>query len=134
SNGVPIFHDPPAHGAKRTLTIIVALLVTLLVGIAFLCRAYGIEATAPGRAGYESLLSQLVAAVMGRGAFYYVAIGSIVCVLGFSANTSFAGFPRLCRLLALDGYLPEAFAHRGRRLAFSHGILALALFSGVLLI
>jgi hypothetical protein len=71
---------------------------------------------------------------MGRGAFYYVAIGSIVCVLGFSANTSFAGFPRLCRLLALDGYLPEAFAHRGRRLAFSHGILALALFSGVLLI
>ena len=62
--------------------------------------------------GYQSVLSQLVAAVSGRGSFYYVAIGSVLAVLCLSANTSFVGFPRLCRLVARDGYLPRAFADR----------------------
>ncbi len=48
--------------------------------------------------------------------------------------TGFADFPRLCRLLALDDYLPHAFAGRGRRLVFSAGIIALALMSAILLI
>ena len=59
----------------------------------YLCRAYCIGATDPGAAGYQSMLSQLTAAVMGRGWFYYVTIGSILLVLALSANTSFADFP-----------------------------------------
>jgi hypothetical protein len=65
---------------------------------------------------------------------YYVAIGSLLCVLALSANTSFVGFPRLCRTVAEDGFLPKPFAIAGRRLVFSVGILYLAACSGSLLL
>jgi hypothetical protein len=55
-------------------------------------------------------------------------------VLALSANTGFADFPRLCRVIAQDGFLPNGFAHRGRRLVYSRGILVLAVLSGALLI
>jgi amino acid transporter len=134
SNGVPIFRKPTIPNAERTLTAIIAILVALLAGIALLSRAYGIGATDPGEAGYESILSQLTGAVAGRGVFYYVTMGSIVAVLALSANTSFADFPRLCRVLALDRFLPDTFALRGRRLVFSYGVVVLSLLSGVLLV
>jgi amino acid transporter len=134
SNGVQAFRAPAVANARRTLTAIVAILVLLLAGIAFLSRAYGIGATEPGQLGYESVLSQLVAAVMGKGLFYYVTIGAVLTVLALSANTSFAGFPRLCQIVARDDFLPHAFANRGRRLVFSLGIYVLTVFAAVLLI
>jgi amino acid transporter len=134
SNGVSAFREPSVLYARRTLTAIIALLAILLAGIAYLCRSYGIGATEPGQLGYDSVLSQLVAAVVGKGVFYYVTIGSVLAVLALSANTGFADFPRLCRVIAQDGYLPSAFAHRGRRLVYSQGILVLAGLSGALLV
>lgn len=133
SNGVPIFRPPAEQGGRRTLLLIVGILVTLLAGIALSCNKFQIVAKAPGAAGYESILSQLTAAVFGRGPFYSVTIGSVMAVLALSANTSFAGFPRVCSLLARDGYLPEAFLHRGRRLSFSQGIWVLSGISALLL-
>jgi hypothetical protein len=65
---------------------------------------------------------------------YDVTIGSVLAVLALSANTGFADFPRLCRVVAHDGYLPNGFAHRGRRLVYSQGILLLAVLSAGLLI
>jgi hypothetical protein len=106
----------------------------MLAGIAFLCHAYTIGATEPGQTGYQSILSQLVAAVVGRGVFYYITIGSVLTVLALSANTGFADFPRLCRVIAGDGFLPSGFAHRGRRLVYSQGIIVLAVLSAGLLI
>jgi amino acid transporter len=134
SNGVGAFREPRAKNAQRTLTLIVVILVSLLAGIALLCRAYGVGATAPGSEHYQSVLSALTAAVVGRGAFYYVTMTTIVAVLCLSANTSFAGFPRLCSLLANDGYLPETFGLRGRRLVFTAGVLLLAALSALLLL
>ena len=134
SNGVPVFRSPTVVNAKRTLTAIVAILGGLLLGIAYLSHAYNIQATEPGQATYQSLLSMLVGAVMGRGAFYYTTMVAIVCVLALSANTSFADFPRLCRVLAEDHYLPDSFAMRGRRLVYSRGIVALAVVAGALLV
>ncbi|HEU4580602.1 MAG TPA: APC family permease [Polyangiaceae bacterium] len=133
SNGVPIFRPPAERGARRTLLLIVGILITLLAGIAWLCNEYGIIARPPGAAGYESVLSQLTVAVFGRGPLYYLTIGSVISVLALSANTSFAGFPRVCSMLARDRFLPEAFLHRGRRLSFSHGIWVLSGISGFLL-
>src|ERR1700753_725104 len=101
SNGIMAFRDPTQRNAKRTLTTIILLLMAFLAGIALLCRAYSIGATDPGTAGYQSILSQLTAAVMGRGAFYYLTIGSILAVLALSANTSYADFPRLTRAIAM---------------------------------
>ena len=134
SNGVPLFRAPTVPNAQRALTLIIAILVVLLGGIALLVRAYGIGATEPGASGYQSVLSQLAAAVVGRGYFYYATMGSVVAVLALSANTSFADFPRLCRVLANDRFLPDAFAVRGRRLVFSHGVIVLAVLAGLLLI
>ena len=121
SNGVKAFREPVIATARRTLTIIIALLIALLAGIAYLVRGYGIQATDPGLPGYQSVLSMLLAAVTGRGVFYYVSIGSILLVLALSANTAFADFPRLCRAIAQNNCLPHSFATRGRRLVYSQG-------------
>ena len=134
SNGVMAFRDPTDKYAKRTLTIIIGILMVMLVGIAYLVPAYGIAATDPGAPGYQSVLSQLLAAVAGKGWFYWVSIGSILVVLSLSANTAFADFPRLARAIASNGYLPHAFVLRGRRLVFAQGVYALALLTGLLLI
>ncbi len=134
SNGVTAFAAPAVRNARRTLTAIVVVLVLLLASIAFLSNAYHIGATQPGMAGYQGVLSQLVAAVVGRGVFYYVCIGAVLWVLALSANTGFADFPRLCRLIAEAGFLPRIFASRGRRLVYWYGIYTLAALSAVLLI
>jgi hypothetical protein len=83
--------------------------------------------------GYQSVLSQLAGAIVGRGVLYFIAIGSVLAVLCLSANTSFVDFPRVCRLVARDGYLPHSFAMPGRRLVYSVGILWLAATAGLLL-
>ena len=134
SNGVRAFREPAVRNAQRTLTVIIALLAILLAGIAYLVRAYGIQATEPGKPGYQSVLSMLVAAVLGRSWFYYVTIGSVLVVLSLSANTAFADFPRLCKAVAHDGFLPHSFGFRGRRLVYSQGIFVLAVLVAVLLI
>jgi amino acid transporter len=134
SNAVPVFREPRVRNAQRTLATIVVILAFLLVGVALLSRAYHIGATEPGRRAYESVLSQMIGAVVGRQVFYYVTIGAIVAVLCLSANTSFADFPRLCRMLAQDGFLPAGLAHQGPRLVYSHGIVLLTALAGVLLV
>jgi amino acid transporter len=134
SNGVMAFRDPTTVNAKRTLTVIIALLIVLLMGIAFMCQAYGIGATDPEGSNYQSVLSQLTTAVAGRGIFYYVTIASILLVLSLSANTAFADFPRLTRAVALNDYLPHLFALRGRRLLYSAGVYGLVFLTAGLLI
>jgi amino acid transporter len=158
SNGVQAFREPPVPNARRTLAVIIAILIVLLLGIAYLAHAYHIGATEPGKSdyysvpelllmmqggiapmhqgisNYQSVLSQLIGAVAGRGIFYAVSMASILLVLCMSANTSFADFPRLCRAVAEDRCLPGSFTNQGRRLVYSEGIWALALTSGVLLL
>jgi amino acid transporter len=134
SNGVQAFKEPVVDSARRTLTLIVAILILLLLGIAYLVSAYQITATDPGSPGYQSILSLLTEAIVGRGVFYYVTIASILLVLCLSANTSFADFPRVCRTVSQDGFLPLAFAVRGRRLVYTQGIIVLTVLAGSLLI
>jgi amino acid transporter len=134
SNGMNAFREPVVKYGHRTLMGIVIVLAVLLAGIGYLSKAYGIGAMDQAQSTYRSVLSQLASAVVGDGVLYYVAIGSLLCVLVLSANTSFVGFPRLCRSIAADGFLPRPFAIAGHRLVFSIGILYLAIAAGVLLI
>lgn len=134
SNGITAFREPRTKSAKMTLTIIVGILALMLAGISYLSKVYAIGATEPGRQGYESVLSQLTGAVAGKGIFYYVTITSILLVLTLQANTAFAGFPRVCSVIAEAGFLPRAFANRGRRLVYSHGIYVLVTLTAILLI
>jgi len=133
SNSMDAFRDPVVKEGRRTLTAIVLILGILLAGIALLVFTYRIGAVNQAAPGYQSVLSQLASAVAGRGAFYYVAMASLLAVLCLSANTSFTGFPRLCRILAQDGFLPAPFAAVGRRLVYSVGIGYLAVTAGLLL-
>ncbi|MGD0399166.1 MAG: APC family permease [Syntrophobacteraceae bacterium] len=134
SNGVPLFREPAVPNAQRTLTVIMLILALFLLAIGYLVPHYHIGAMDEAQPGYQTILSQLVAAVAGRGVFYYVSLAAIFIVLTYSAQTSFTNFPRVCRLLAEDGFLPPYFANAGRRLVFSHGIIFLSVCSGLLLI
>ena len=134
SNGVSAFRDPPTPRARATLAFLVIVLGCLLLGIAHLSQAYAVTAMDQTKPGYQTVLSQLTGAVCGHGWFYYVTLFSVLCVLCLSANTSFVGFPRLCHLVAHDGFLPRAFAVPGRRLVYSVGILFLAAGAGALLV
>ncbi|HXC30327.1 MAG TPA: APC family permease [Stellaceae bacterium] len=133
SNGVSAFRKPTTMYAHRTLVAIVVILGVLLAGIAFLARAYGLAAMDQTQPGYQSVLSQLTGAVAGHGSVYFVTIASVLAVLCLSANTSFVDFPRLCRLVAQDRFLPAEFATSGRRLVNSVGIVWLAICAGTLL-
>src|SRR4051812_18930167 len=73
SNGMSAFREPAVKYGHRTLTAIVVILGLLLIAIAHLSTSYGIGAMDQTQEGYQSLLSQLCAAVVGRGALYYVA-------------------------------------------------------------
>ena len=134
SNGVKAFREPTVKNAQHSLSAIIFLLAVMLAGISYLVKVYGIAATDPGQPGYQSVLSMLTSAVFGKGWFYYLTIGSILAVLSLSANTAFADFPRLCRAIAQNNYLPHVFGYRGRRLVYTYGIVVLALLCGGVLI
>jgi len=134
SNGVQAFQEPRVPAARRTLSAIIGILVVLLLGIAYLARVYGIGATEPGTPQYQSVLSQLTGAIAGHGIIYWISMISIVLVLCLSANTSFADFPRLCRAIADNDYLPRSLANSGRRLVYTEGIWALTVLAAILLI
>lgn len=134
SNGVDAFKEPVVHQARTTLTAICLSLGLLLAGIALVAQGYQIGAMDQTQEGYQSVMSQLASAIAGRGVLYHVAMISLLAILCLSANTSFVAFPRICRLVALDDYLPRSFAVSDRRLVYSVGVLFLTATGGGLLI
>jgi amino acid transporter len=134
SNGVTAFKEPRSKHANSALTIIIAILMVLLLGLSYVARAYGVSAMDPNASNYQSVLSIVTAAVFGRGWFYFLTMGSVLAALSFSANTAFADFPRMARAIAAKDYAPHVFLIRGRRLLFSHGIYALSGFTALILI
>jgi len=134
SNGVTAFKEPRAKRANQTLTVIIFVLMILLMGLSYLAKAYGVTAMDPYALNYQSVLSIAVSVVFGRNWFYFLTMGSVLAALSFSANTAFAGFPRMARAIAQKDYLPHVFLLRGRRLLFSHGIYALTGFTTLILI
>jgi amino acid transporter len=134
SNGVTAFKEPRAVRANRALTVIIFVLILLLFGLSYVAKAYGVSAMDPDANNYQSVLSIEVAAVFGRGWFYFVTMGSVLAALAFSANTAFADFPRMARAIAMRDYMPHVFLLKGRRLLFSYGIYALAGLTAILLI
>ncbi len=134
SNGVTAFKEPRSKHANSALTIIIGVLIILLFGLSYIAKVYGVSAMDPNATDYQSVLSIEVAAVFGRGWFYFVTMASVLAALSFSANTAFADFPRMARAIALRDYLPHVFVLKGRRLLFSHGIYALTGFTALILI
>lgn len=137
SNGVPAFRKPKSRNAAATLMMLGAFSITLLLGIVVLAQEIGAKYVmdpandlvgAPENYHQKSMIAQLSLAVFGEGspAFYFVAAATAL-ILILAANTAFNGFPLLASVLAQDRYLPRQMHTRGDRLAFSNGILFLAI-------
>lgn len=133
SNGVPAFRKPETRNAATTLTWMAILLGTLFIGITVLATTYHIEATI---SGYPSVIGQIAQQVFTGPLSFMVPIFLLatLCILTLAANTSYADFPRLASLLARDTFLPSQFTFRGDRLAFSTGVVFLAVLASLLLI
>jgi amino acid transporter len=126
SNSVPVFEPPEADNARRTLTIMIALLVSMFVGVVLVAHLEGI---APGT---QTVLSQIAHRTVGGGALYaYVQIATTAILL-IAANSAVNGFPRLLYFMARDRYAPIAFLRMGDRLAFTTGIVVLAVPAAIL--
>src|SRR6266516_1329435 len=133
SNGIPIFRKPETRNAAITLTWMALILGSLFLGITLLAMTYAVQAEPSGN---PTVMAKIALHVFSGPLIFLFPLFqlSVLGILTLSAETSYAGFPRLAFLLARDGYLPKQFSHRGDRLAFSVGIIALAVLAGVLLI
>jgi len=128
ANGVQAFRPPEAKNAGTTLIWMALILGSLFMGITFLADHYGIIPNEK-----ETVLSQLARAIFSRGFIYYLIQFSTALILVLAANTSFADFPRLSSIMAIDRYLPRQLSSRGDKLVFSNGILILGFFSSMLI-
>ena len=127
SDGVALFEVPEAKNAKKTLIIMSILLGSLVLGVSwFAHKLYAL----PYESGSPTVISQIAKSVMGDGPFgnfWYIYVQFATTLILFAgANTTYSAFPILCNFVATDGFLPKQLTKRGHRLAFSNGIIFLA--------
>ena len=144
SNGVPAFRKPKSRNAATTLLMLGTISVTMFMGLIVLAQSTGAQIaedperqfpTAPPGYEQQTMVAQLADAVFSDfspGFFFVVVMTAIILVL--AANTAFNGFPVLGSILSQDRYLPRQLHTRGDRLAYSNGIVALALFAILLVV
>jgi hypothetical protein len=109
------------------------LLGILFIGITFLAVNFGIiHLEFPEK---QTVISQVARRVYGDDSIPFYLFQAFTALLLFlAANTSFNAFPRLLAILAGDAHMPRQFAFRGDRLAFSYGIIALAVVASLLIV
>jgi amino acid transporter len=140
SNGVPAFQKPKSRNAATTLLMLGLISVTMLMSIlvlADLMHLHYVEDPAqqlllngqPVGEGHEqhTVIGQLAGALYADApVMFYLTIAMTGIILFLAANTAFNGFPVLGAILARDKFLPAQLDTRGDRLAFSNGIILLA--------
>jgi amino acid transporter len=133
SNGIPVFKKPETRNAATTLTLMALILGSLFLGITFLTLTYHVEANPSGN---PTVVAQIASAVFTGPLVFLFPIFqlAVLSILTLSAETSYSAFPRLAFLLARDRFLPSQFAFKGDRLAFSVGIIVLAVLASILLV
>jgi amino acid transporter len=131
SNGVPAFKPPEPRHAGRVLILMGVFFGTIFLGISFLASQIGVI---PDPSEQETVISQVARTLVGAGSPYHYLIQiSTALLLVLAANTAFADFPRLASILGKDRFMPRQFQYRGDRLAFSVGIVVLALLASALI-
>ena len=132
SNGVQAFRPPEARNAGLVLILMGGLFASIFIGISFLASQLGVI---PDPSEQETVISQIARTLFGAHTpFHYLIQLSTAFLLVLAANTAFAGFPRLASILGKDRFLPRQFQYRGDRLAYSFGIMVLAVVAAGLLI
>jgi amino acid transporter len=132
SNGIPAFKPPEWKHAQVVLILMGTFFGLIFLGMSFLSGQLGIV---PDPSEAETVVSQLTRTLVGDGTlFHYLVQISTSLLLVLAANTAFADFPRLGSILARDRFAPNYFQFRGDRLAFTTGIVALAVLSAILIV
>lgn len=135
SNSVSTFREPQSVNARRTLIAMSAVLAVLVLGIALLAH---ITHAIPYTNGDPTVIAQEAHLVFGGSVLGRVGLVAVqlatALILYTGANTPFNGFPFLVDFVAEDAFLPKMFRRRGHRLAFSNGIVALAVPAVALLV
>jgi amino acid transporter len=148
ANGVPAFRPPKARNAQLTLTAMGLIAVSMFVGLTALALMTHVHVTDPtsdschftnvahcaGRP-QRTVIAQVAGAEFGGHhsiGFYFVQ-ATTALILVLAANTAFNGFPLLGSILARDRNLPAQLNNRGDRLAYSNGIVMLAVVAGGLI-
>ena len=149
ANGVPAFKPPKARNAQITLAAMGAIAVTMFIGLTALALISHVHITDPTTNSCDfanppphchdtqqrTVIAQVAASVFGGhhsiGFFFVQATTALILVL--AANTAFNGFPLLGSILARDRNLPAQLNNRGDRLAYSNGIVMLAIVAGGLI-
>jgi amino acid transporter len=135
SDGVTLFRSPEGKNARRTLVVMSALLGSLVFGISWFAHK---TLAIPYENGTPTVISQVAKASLGQGTFgsffFFIVQATTMLILFTGANTAYSGFPYLVNFVANDGYLPRQLTKRGHRLAFSNGILLLAVAATLLVI
>ncbi len=149
SNGVPAFRKPKGRNAATTLLLLGSIAVTMAMSILALANLMHVrvvsdpahqlirpDGTPVGPTFHQApVIGQLAGGIFNNfsiGFFFVTAVTGLILVL--AANTAFNGFPVLASILAREGYMPRQLRSRGDRLAFSNGIILLALFAVLLIV
>jgi amino acid transporter len=140
SNGVPSFREPKSTNAATTLGLLALVAISMFGGIIALSNLTGLklidpdgqshfeQTGVPVEVAHETVIGQMARMVFSDFPFgFYFVITATMVILFLAANTAFNGFPVLGSILARDGFLPRMLHTRGDRLAYSNGILVLAL-------
>ncbi len=145
SNGVPAFKKPKSRNAATTLALMGILSVSMMLGLVFLARITHVHIAdteagvslvgAPPGYQEKTLVAQIAQAVFsGFPLGFYIVSFTTGLILVLACNTAFNGFPVLGSILAQDKFLPKQLHTRGDRLAFSNGIVFLAVVAIVLIV
>jgi amino acid transporter len=149
SNGVPAFRRPKSRNAATTLLMLAMIAIAMMMSVIVLANQMGLRYVDPHELerlslnggpvpeGYDqdTVIAQIAEAVFQNfppGFYFVVTVTGVILVL--AANTAFNGFPVLGSILAEDGYAPRALGSRGDRLAFSNGIVFLAVMAIALIL
>lgn len=149
SNGVPAFQRPKSKNAATTLFLLGLIAITMILSVITLAREMGLRYVDPNDGDrllmngqpvgddYEqhAVIAQIARAVFhdfSPGFYFVITVTGIILVL--AANTAFNGFPVLGSILAKDGFAPRALGSRGDRLAYSNGIVFLAIMAIILIV
>ncbi len=130
SDGITAFKEPRSRNAGTTLLWMTAILSSMFFSITFLAQQ-----TSAVPSHIQTVFSQIGSVIYGAGSAPYLALlGTTTLILVMAANTAYADFPRLAAWVAGDGFLPKQLTYRGSRLAFSYGIIVLAIVASILVI
>ena len=123
SNGISALREPKVQTAKRTMRLMAASLIIMVLGL-MTCYLLYKASSVPGKT-LNAVLFERITEGWGDAGFYLVilALVSEAALLFIASQTGFLGGPRVLANMALDKWVPTRFATLSDRLVTQNGVL-----------